>query len=204
MTRSPRSILVLALALAAVAAQPDTLSAQDYVLRPGDAVRVFVPREPDLTGNFEVNSQSILALPMVGPVDIAGRPWSQVSAQVMTALRRELREPGITLTPLRRVYVLGAVNKPGSYFLEPTMSLSGAIAAASGAVPEGTTKRIRIARADSTFDITAAKGTQLRDIPVESGDRIFVLRRGWLERNGNFLASALLSLTGIIVAIARL
>ncbi len=165
---------------------------------------MFVPREPELTGIFDVDPASVVTLPLVGRVEIAGRPWSQVNAQVMAALKRELREPGITLTPLRRVTVLGAVNKPGSYFLEPSMTLSGAMAMASGALPDGTTKRIRITRIDSTFDVLAPKGAQLKDIPVESGDRIFVLRRGWLERNGNFLASAILSLTGIIVAIARL
>jgi polysaccharide export outer membrane protein len=203
-TRRLHFTLAFALLIAALGAVPAVLRAQDFVLKPGDAVRLSVPREQDLTGNFEVDLQSVVTFPLIGRVEIAGRPWSQVSAQVMTALRRELREPGITLTPLRRVYVLGAVNKPGSYFLEPTMTLSGAIAAASGAVAEGTSKRVRISRGGSTFDTFAPEGTQLSDIPVESGDRIFVMRRGWLERNGNFLASAILSLTGIIVAIARM
>jgi protein involved in polysaccharide export with SLBB domain len=100
------------------------------------------------------------------------------------------------------VLVLGAVNKPGSYFLEPTMTLSSAIAAASGATADGSIGRVRILRGDTTLTVFAPKGSQFVDVPVASGDRVFVLKRSWVERNSNLLASAILSLTGIIVALA--
>ena len=40
------------------------------------------------------------------------------------------------------------------------------------------------------------------DMPVESGDQIFVLQRSWFARNSNFLITAILSLTGIVATLA--
>lgn len=202
MTRLSHYFACLTVACCSIAASDSGLHAQDFILRPGDAVRVFVPRDTGLSGTFDVDAASVLTLPLIGRVSVAAKPWSQVSDSVMTAYRRQVRELGITLTPLRRVLVLGAVNKPGRYFLEPTMTLSHAIAAASGATADGSIRRVRILRGDSTFNAFAPKGSQIVDIPVASGDRVFVLKRGWAERNSNLLASAILSLTGIIVALA--
>jgi protein involved in polysaccharide export with SLBB domain len=178
------------------------LQAQEFALRPGDAVRVYVPRDTGLSGTFDVDLQSVLTLPLVGRVDIAGKAWNQVSVQLLAAYRRELREPGITLTPMRRVIVLGAVNKPGSYLIGPTVTLSGAIAAAEGAVADGTVRRVRVTRGSSVIQADASRGLEIADIPVESGDQIFVLQRGWFARNSNFLITAILSLTGIVATLA--
>lgn len=178
------------------------LQAQDFALRPGDAVRVYVPRDTGLSGTFDVDLQSVLTLPLVGSVDIAGKPWNQVGVQLMAAFRRELREPGITLTPLRRVLVLGAVNKPGSYLIEPAVTLSGAIAEAEGAIADGTVRRVRVTRGGSIIQADAPRGLEIADMPVESGDQIFVLQRNWFARNSNFLITAILSLTGIVATFA--
>jgi polysaccharide export outer membrane protein len=180
-----------------------TLGAQEFALRAGDAIKLLVPREKDLTGTFTVDPTAAVTLPILGRVEVGGKPWSAVNASILEAYRRELREPGITLIPLRRVVVLGAVIKPGSYLVEPTVTLSGAVAAASGAIPDGTLRRIRVVRGDTTFRADAARHREIADIPIQSGDEIFVLQRNWFARNTTFLISALLSFTGIAVTIAK-
>lgn len=202
MTLIVRSLCCLLAACFSLFPSISGLQAQDFALRPGDAVRVYVPRDTGLSGTFDVDLQSVLTLPLLGRVDVAGKPWNQVSVQLLTAYRRELRELGITLTPMRRVIVLGAVNKPGSYLIEPTVTLSGAIAAAEGAVADATVRRVRIARGASVIQAAASRGLEIADIPVESGDQIFVLQRSWFARNSNFLITAILSLTGIAATLA--
>ena len=44
------------------------------------------------------------------------------------------------------VYVLGMVNNPGSYTLEPGLTVLRALSLAGGATPLGSTGRIRIVR----------------------------------------------------------
>lgn len=177
--------------------------AQEMSLRPGDAIRVSVPLEKELSGLFDVDATSAVTIPMIGRVEVGGKPWPDVRATLMAAFRRQVKEPGIALTPLRRVVVLGAVNKPGSFLLEPTVTLSGAIALASGVTPEGSLHRIRLVRGDSAAILSAPEGREMADVPLQSGDQLFVLRRGWIERNTALLVTGLLSITGLVAALHK-
>ena len=177
-------------------------NAQDFALRAGDAIKLVIPDEKVLSDTFTVDLQGAVTLPVIGRVEVAGQLWRDVHAKLLAAFQRELKEPGLSLTPLRRVVVLGAVNKPGNYLVGPTVTLSGAIAAASGAVADGTAKRVRVTRGSSVIQADAPRGMEIADMPVESGDQIFVLQRSWFARNSNFLITAILSLTGIVATLA--
>ncbi|MBM3908272.1 MAG: hypothetical protein FJ363_09405 [Gemmatimonadetes bacterium] len=192
LARFVTALLMLGVTFASVA------EGQDFVLRPGDAVRVIVPRDTTISGTYAVDQGAHVAFPIIGRFNVGGQPWSAVSAPLMAAFRRELREPGITLIPMRRVVVLGAVNKAGDYLIEPSASLSSAVAASGGATPDGTVRRIRILRDSLTIVANAPRGQEILEMPVQSGDRIFVQQRSWFERNTAFLITAMLSLTGII------
>ncbi|MBM3854676.1 MAG: hypothetical protein FJ399_16245 [Verrucomicrobia bacterium] len=196
LARIVTSLLMLGVTIASVA------EAQDFVLRPGDAVRVIVPRDTTISGTYAVDQSAHATFPIIGRFNVGGQPWSAVFAPLMAAFRRELREPGITLIPMRRVVVLGAVNKAGDYLIEPSATLSNAVAAAAGAAPDGTTRRIRIVRDDRTIVAHAPRGQEIVEMPMQSGDRIFVQQRSWFERNTTFLITAMLSLTGIIATLS--
>ena len=178
------------------------LSAQDFALRAGDAIKLVIPDEKTLSDTFAVDLQGAVTLPVIGRVEVAGQPWRDVHTKLLAAFRRELKEPGLSMVPLRRVVVLGAVTKPGSYLVGPTVTLAGAIAAASGAVTDGTARRVRVTRGNSVIQADAPRGMEIADMPVESGDQIFVLQRSWFARNSNFLITAILSLTGIAATLA--
>ncbi len=188
--------------LLTLAAHPLALGAQDFALRAGDAIKLFVPNEKALSDTFAVDLQGAVTLPVIGRVEVAGQPWREVHRKLLAAFQREVREPGLSLIPLRRIIVLGAVNKPGSFLVGPTVTLAGAIAVASGSVTDGTAKRVRVTRNNVVIQADAPRGLEVADMPVESGDQIFVLQRSWFARNSNFLITALLSLTGIVVTLA--
>jgi protein involved in polysaccharide export with SLBB domain len=193
----------LACALLGLLTTAGSLGAQEILLRPGDAIRVMVPREKDLSGQFDVDETSAVTIPTIGRVEVGGKPWSGVRAALLTALQREVREPGIVLTPLRRVVVLGSVTKPGTFLLEPTITLSGAIALAAGVTPEGDLRRIRLVRDDSVRYIAAPKGREIDDIALQSGDQLFVLQRSWVARNSALLITTLLSITGLVAVLHK-
>lgn len=178
------------------------LDPQVLVLRPGDVVRVEIWREEGLSGDFHVDAQGKIVLPLLGEFLVEGRPWGEIREQLLDAYRRELRNPSIRLTPLRRVHILGEVRAPGLYAVDPTLSLLGAIALAGGADPQGDLKNLRLIRNGRVVLNRVPGETALGELDVRSGDEIFVGRRGWVERNSTFLVSALLSLTSIVVAIA--
>jgi polysaccharide export outer membrane protein len=170
---------------------------------PGDVIQVEIWREEDLSGEFLVDEDGTVTLPLLGRRKVTGVPLDETREALLEAYREELRNPSIVLTPLRRVYVLGEVNQPGLRLVDPTMSLAGAVALAGGANQTGDLRRIRVIRDGSVIheNVPADRGLALVDI--RSGDEIFVGRRGWFDRNSTFVVSALLSVTSLVISLLR-
>ena len=193
------------LTLAVAPAPAETQSVQDpeeLLLMPGDILRVVVWREPDLSGDFQVDQDGTLVLPLLGKLLVTDRAWNIVKDDLMQDYLRDLRNPSIELTPFRNVYVLGEVNLPGRYNVHPTDdNLAGAVSLASGVTPDGDVTNMKIVR-DGVIILDGIAGEQrLSELGITSGDQLFIGRRAWLDRNSTFIASAMLSLTGIVVAI---
>jgi polysaccharide export outer membrane protein len=168
-------------------------------LNPGDVLRVVIWREPDLSGEFIVDPDGVVTLPMIGVQRVTGIPLGQLRTRIVEQYRVNLRNPSISVTTLRRIQVLGQVNRPGLYNLDPTVTLSGAIATASGASPLGDLRRIRLVRDGKTFAARVGGNETLNTLDVRSGDQIYVGERSWLERNSAFLVGALISTATTIV-----
>lgn len=175
----------------------------EVVLRAGDLLRVEIWREEDLSGEFTVDREGIVTLPLLGRQEVEGAPWREVHDRLMEAYRAELRNPSISLTPLRRVYVLGEVNVPGIYEVDPTISVAGAVALAGGASERGDLDRVRVVREGALILERLPAESALVRAGIRSGDQIFVEKRSWWERNSTFLVSATISVASIVVAIVR-
>ena len=172
-------------------------------LHPGDLIEIDVWREEDLSGEFLVDESGIVTLPLLGRVPVIGVPFSELRSQLLAAYAEQLRNPSISITPLRRVYVLGEVTEPGVYALSPSLSLAGAVALAGGATTEGNLRSLRVIREGQILVKGIRSEAALAEIGVLSGDQIFVDRHNWFDRNSTFLVSALLSVTSIFITLAR-
>jgi polysaccharide biosynthesis/export protein VpsN len=178
-------------------------SAETFTLQAGDVLRVEIWREDDLSGDFPVDEMGIVTLPLLGDKDVNGVPLRDLRDQLVSEYRIQLRNPSISITPLRRVHVLGNVNQPGMYMIDPTVSLAGAVALAGGASAQGDLRRLRIARGGEIIRDGVPAEATLAQIDVQSGDQLFVERRGWFERNQNFLISTMVSVTVFVASFLR-
>jgi len=172
-------------------------------LLPGDALQVRIWLEPDLSGDFVVDEDGVVTLPMLGRISTDDVPVRRLRRQLLDMYQLELRNPSITITPVRRVYVLGEVNRPGLYGLDPTASLASAVALAGGANREGDLRKLSLIRGGEPVMTGIDPATDLLSTGIRSGDQIFVDRRGWWERNQNFVVSTVLGVAGIAVAVIR-
>ena len=174
----------------------------ELFLVPGDIVRVSIWREVDLSGDFQVDQDGKIVLPLLGELEVDNKAWNAVRNQLLEGYRRDLRNPSIELTPFRSVYVLGEVSLPGRYNVHPTNdNLAGAVSLAGGATPNGDIRKMRIVR-DGMIILDGIAGEQaLAELGIRSGDQLFIGRRGWLDRNSTFLVSGILSIASIAVAI---
>jgi polysaccharide export outer membrane protein len=107
-----------------------------YRLGPEDEVRVTVFNDPRLTGEFKISDAGILALPLVGSVQAGGRTVPEVEQQIerVMAERNLFRDPEVSLNVIeyRPIFVLGQVERGGSYPYQPGMTALSAVAVAGG------------------------------------------------------------------------
>jgi protein involved in polysaccharide export with SLBB domain len=175
----------------------------DVSLRPGDILKIEIWREEDMTGEYLVDEAGEVTLPLLGTKRVTGIAVRELRATLIEEYRVHLRNPSISITPLRRINVLGEVNKPGLYPIDPTVSLAGAVALAGGTTPGGDLNRVRVIRDGETIRERVGAAETLTSLDIRSGDQIIVDRRSWFDRNSTFLVSAVLSVTSIVITLLR-
>jgi polysaccharide export outer membrane protein len=123
--------------------------AQSYHLGPGDKLRVIVFQEPDLSGEFEVDSAGMVSLPLIEPINAQGMTIREFQDAVAAKLSAGyLVNPRVSAEVLnyRPFYITGEVNRPGEYPYVAGMNILKAIAMAGGTTYRANTKRIYLTR----------------------------------------------------------
>jgi polysaccharide export outer membrane protein len=156
-----------------------TVSADAYSYKMGadDKIRVIVFGEPDLSGEFVVNGQGTVALPLIGEVKAVGLTVRELQEQYAAVLREGyLKDPRVSIEVLtfRPFYVLGEVSRPGEYPYVNGMTVMNAIARAQGFTYRANKKKVYIKSANSAEE-RAVDLTQT--LTVQPGDTIRVTER---------------------------
>jgi polysaccharide export outer membrane protein len=123
-----------------------------YLLGSGDRIRVTVFNEPDLSGEFIVNDQGSVALPLIGSVSIAGKTVSDAENLIIEKYGANyLVNPRVSVEVLnyRPFFIIGEVRNPGSYPYVAGMTVLNAIALASGFTPRADQGDINVKHANT-------------------------------------------------------
>ncbi|HEU4680965.1 MAG TPA: SLBB domain-containing protein [Gemmatimonadales bacterium] len=172
-------------------------------LRPGDVLRLRIWREPDLSGDFPVDTRGTVVLPKLGPWDVASVDSDSLQPWLVRAYSEFLNNPSIEVVPLRRISVLGAVQKPGVYPVDPTMTVADVVALAGGASPEGKRDRVELRRGDERVSANLQQASRVADSPIHSGDQLYVPQRSWLGRNSVLVAGLVGTAASLAIALGR-
>ena len=181
-----RLALGLLLLLAACATEPsggateaarEPFDATDYRLGSGDEVRVTVFGEPDLSGTFKVDGRGEVTLPLVGSVSADGRTSGDLASAVGDALREGyLRDPRVTVevAAYRPYFILGEVEKPGTYPYQNGLTVMNAVATAQGFTYRANERVVLIRRDGETEERRFVLNSAT---PVRPGDTITITER---------------------------
>ncbi len=170
-------------------------------LEPGDALKLNFWREPELSGQYEIDEAGMTVLPILGARDVTTLPAGELKRRLTDEYNQEIRNQEVQITLLRRVRVLGEVNQPGLYYLDATMTLGDAIALAGSVTGQGKQNDIRIVREGSEVNSNLSL-SELALEQVTSGDEILVPERSWFSRYGAILIGATISAAAFLVAAA--
>jgi polysaccharide export outer membrane protein len=172
------------------------LSSPTTALRPGDVLRLKIWREPDLSGDFTVDESGMATLPRLGPTSVIGVPSNQLRDQLVEKYRQYLNNPSIEITPLRRVSILGSVQKPGIYPLEPSIRLGDAANVAGGVTSESKRNNVELTREGKHYNYDLRADPEKANLSLASGDQVYVPQRSWLSRNATWFVSTLVAVGG--------
>lgn len=143
-------VFVLLACLLVLQAAPAQAVDAAYKLGVGDKLRVTVFGEKDLSGDFDVNDQGLVALPLIGTVRVAGETVQQAETLITQRYGKDyLVNPRVTVEVLnyRPFYILGEVQRPGSYPYVNGLTVLNAVALAGGYTARANKSHIVVRRA---------------------------------------------------------
>ena len=171
-------------------------------VRPGDVFVLKVWREPDYSGEFQVDARGRVVLPRLGEIYVRGRNAETLRDSLRTAYQVYLNNPSIEINVLKRITVSGEVGRPALYSVDATLSVGDVILLAGGVTAAGNKNKIQLLRNGQVIVSALGPGTVLQNSPVQSGDQIFVPQRSWMSRNGGvFLYAGVTVATSVLVAV---
>lgn len=148
-----------------------------YRIGPGDELNIIVFGHPDLSGNFVIDPQGDLTMPLIGRLPVRGETVDSITTQVTQSYSESfLVDPRVSVELLnsRPFYILGQVNEPGEYPYVRGVTVRQAVAIAGGYTRRADTAEFVIYRQTDTGSEEMDAGA---DTIVLPGDTVEVLRR---------------------------
>lgn len=183
---SLRILIIFSIVWFVIASPPAFGQSTEYAVQPGDVLRISVWGEEELQGDVLVGPDGAISFPLVGHVDARGKSTSMLQEIVTQKLERYLSTPVVTVSIQEingnKIYVIGQVNQPGAFIMNPAIDVMQALSLARGATAFAEKDDIVILRRTG-FEQTVLpfkysdiiKGRNLeQNIVLESGDIVVV------------------------------
>jgi polysaccharide biosynthesis/export protein len=158
----------------------------DYVIGPDDVLTIVFWREQELSSEVAVRPDGKISLPLLNDVQATGLTPEQLRVNLTQAANRYVEDPAVTVVVKainsRKVYITGAVGKPGPYALSGPTTVLQLIAMAGGVDEYAKSDRIVVMRSENgrtvshKFNykqVTQGKNLQ-QNIELKPGDTLVV------------------------------
>lgn len=159
---------------------------EGYVIGGTDQITISVWKEPDFSLSIVVRPDGMISVPLLGDVKAAGLTPVQLSMVLTEKLRKYVTDPQVTIIVnqinSRVIYIVGEVNRAGTFPMLPNMTVLMALAGAGGFTQFANTKKIYVLRNENgvqkkyPFNYKEAiKGNRTEEnILLKPGDTIVV------------------------------
>lgn len=158
-----------------------------YTVKPGDVLEISVWKEPDLQRpQVLVRPDGAFSFPLVGEVDARGKTIAELNKIVSDRLTKFISDAVVTISlqEIRgnKIYVIGQVNRPGEFIVNPSVNIMQALSMAGGMTPFAATNEIVVLRGQGKAQQAMAfryadvvRGRSLdTNIELQSGDIVVV------------------------------
>jgi polysaccharide export outer membrane protein len=156
---------------------PPASAAASYVLGPNDRVRLKVYGEPDIAGEYEVDNNGNVSIPLAGHIRAAGLTTRQLERSIASALSKGIvRDPrvNVEVALYRPYYILGEVKKGGEYPYRLGLTVMDAVASAGGFTYRANENKVYLRRSGAGAEEVYALDAP---VPIFPGDNIRIPER---------------------------
>lgn len=156
----------------------------------GDVFEVAIMGEEKFPPSYTVASDGTVTMPYIRNIKVAGLEPQQIADLVRDRLIQGdiLTDPNVTVKVTqyhsKRLEVLGEVQQPGAFPLEPGMTLVRAISVAGGFSPIADKSKVSVRRKTQdgkttsvTVNVEEIIDNNVPDVPLQAGDSINVGQR---------------------------
>jgi protein involved in polysaccharide export with SLBB domain len=151
---------------------------------PGD--RVFVKVEQGAAGfadTLVVREGRRLDLPQMGDLSLDGVLRSELEGSLSAHLGKYLRNPVVKATPLVRLAIMGAVGRPGFFYMPADLPVTDILMRAGGPTPDADLGKVTVRREGDVLIDESNTATAIREgmsadmLHLQGGDEIQVGRQ---------------------------
>lgn len=168
-----------------------------YRILPGDDLEIKLTYHSKFSEKMEVLPDGWITLPLVGPVEAAGKSPQQLAGELESRYARELKEPEVIVIVRqasgRLVYVGGEVKLPRALPLNFPVTLLQAIIQCGDTLPSAHKSNVLILRAVPgqapqalVVDLDAIRDGESADIPLEPYDVVHIPKTA-IAKAGDFI-----------------
>jgi polysaccharide export outer membrane protein len=148
-----------------------------YQLDTGDAVRVTVYGDTELSDTYRIDDSGAIAFPLVGPVQVRGTTTKVAAGRLAAALANGyMRNPDVAVevAEYRPFFIQGEVRNAGQFQYVYGMTVRAAVSTSGGFSDTADRNRAVIYRRQGEEMV---KGNVDLDTPIYPGDTVVILER---------------------------
>ena len=155
----------------------------DYKISLRDQFRIILSGSRDQIFNLSVNLDGTILFPELGSIYVVGLTFKEVREKLSNLVNQSYIGVNIDISlqnlSAKKVTIVGAVEIPGTYLINPFSTITGALAYSGGVSDIGSLRDIKLIRNNGvvrSFDLydLLIKGDRSNDLNIEAGDTILV------------------------------
>ncbi len=155
----------------------------DYKISLRDQFTIILSGSKDAIFNLNVKLDGTILFPELGSISVVGLSFQEVKEKLTKLIDQSYI--GVTIDvslqnlSAKKITIVGAVNTPGTYLVNPFSTITGALAYSGGISEIGSLRDIKLIRDNKeifSFDLydLLIKGDRSKDLTIEAGDTILI------------------------------
>ena len=155
----------------------------DYIISLRDQFTVILTGSKDALFNLNVKLDGTILFPELGSVSVVGLSFKEVKEKLSQLIKQAYIGVNIDVSlqnlSAKKITIVGAVNTPGTYLVNPFSTITGALAYSGGISEIGSLRDIKLIRNNKevfSFDLydLLIKGNRSNDLTIEAGDTLLI------------------------------